>query len=113
MIVIKVVVIALYLWKVSSLMQCRGYTWGLQKIIVRHPRVISLNTPCIQGKFALLFGYATRSVDIRKIYGANISGHIRGSLSTDYEECLPGYDAVWCGAYVQKFQRQLMPPSSG
>jgi hypothetical protein len=40
--------IALYLWKVSSLMTVHRLHVGFPKIIVR-PRVLSRNTPCIQG----------------------------------------------------------------
>jgi len=84
--------IALHLWKVSSLMTVQRLHVGVPKIIVQHPRVLSLNTSFIQGSTHYYLDMQ-RSRLISERYTVQDSSAIYEVL-TAYEECLPGYDAV-------------------
>jgi hypothetical protein len=65
---------------------------GFPKIILQHPRVLSLNIPCIQGStHYYLDMQSSRLVSERCT--VQVSPAIYEVLIA-YEECLPGYDAV-------------------
>jgi len=84
--------IALYLWKVSSIMTVQRLQVVFPKIIVQQLRVLSLNAPCIQGRtHNYLDMQRTRLMSER--CKVQVSPAIYEVL-TAYEECLPGYDAV-------------------
>jgi hypothetical protein len=65
---------------------------GFPKIIVQHPRVLSPNTPCVQGSTHYYLD-TQRSRLIPERCTVHVSPAIYEVL-TVYEKCLLGYDAV-------------------
>jgi hypothetical protein len=89
---IRFLTIALYLWKVSSLVTVQRLHVGFPKIIVQHPRVLLLNTPCVQESTH----YYLDMQRSRSMNGADIYRNIRGFHSLWRMSSGIWRRVVWC-----------------